>query len=107
MREIPGEEENNFPHPEEWRSGDAPMTTKQRDYLASLAMQLGVIFDEDLTKAQAACAIDHFKSKLKKRWCKAKSEPMTERQKCYLQFMCERNGGFLCPPGPKCRLHRR
>jgi hypothetical protein len=84
MREVPGEEENNIPPPEEWQSGYAPMTAKQRDYLASLAKQLGVIFDDDLTKAEAAYAIQHFKSKVRKRWRKAKSEPMTRSAKTIL-----------------------
>ena len=77
------------------------MTAKQRDFLASLAKQLGVIFDEDLTKAEAAFAIDHFRSKLRKRWRKAKSEPMSEAQKRYLQYLCERSGRDFEPTWTK------
>jgi Protein of unknown function (DUF3072) len=92
MREFPEKIESDIPPPGDWQSGDGPMTAKQRDYLSSLARQLGIIFDDDLTKAEGAYAIDHLKSKLKKRWRKAKAEPMTEAQKRYLRFLCDRSG---------------
>jgi hypothetical protein len=44
--------------PDEWKSGDEPMTAAQRSYLETLCRDLGETFDEDLTKAEASKRID-------------------------------------------------
>lgn len=44
--------------PEEWVTGDEPMTGPQASYLKTLARQAGVEFDERLTKAEASKRID-------------------------------------------------
>jgi hypothetical protein len=44
--------------PEEWKTGDEPMTAAQRSYLETLAADVGESFDEQLTKAEASKLID-------------------------------------------------
>jgi hypothetical protein len=40
--------------PEEWTTGDEPMTAAQRSYLQTLSDEAGEAMDETLTKAQAS-----------------------------------------------------
>ena len=40
--------------PEEWTTGDEPMTAAQRSYLKTLSDEAGEAMDETLTKAQAS-----------------------------------------------------
>lgn len=47
--------------PEEWVSGDDPMTESQKSYLDTLAKQAGETVPADLTKAQASEHIDRLK----------------------------------------------
>ncbi|HZT78400.1 MAG TPA: DUF3072 domain-containing protein [Vicinamibacterales bacterium] len=44
--------------PDEWKSGDEPMTAAQRSYLETLCRDVGEGFDEHLTKAEASKLID-------------------------------------------------
>jgi hypothetical protein len=44
--------------PEDWTTGDEPMTGPQRSYLHTLCQEVGESFDENLTKAQASKRID-------------------------------------------------
>jgi hypothetical protein len=44
--------------PEEWVTGDEPMTGPQASYLSTLAQEAGVDVPEDLTKAHASEMID-------------------------------------------------
>jgi hypothetical protein len=44
--------------PEDWTTGDEPMTGAQRSYLKTLSEEAGVAFDEHLTKAEASRRID-------------------------------------------------
>jgi hypothetical protein len=39
--------------PEEWKTGDEPMTAAQRSYLETLAADVGESFDEQLTKGRS------------------------------------------------------
>jgi hypothetical protein len=52
--EEPGLQKN----PDDWKTGDEPMTPAQRSYLETLARDNGEAFDEDLTKAEASKRID-------------------------------------------------
>lgn len=47
--------------PEDWVTGDEPMTDAQRSYLDSLAKQAGEQVPADLSKAQASEQIDRLK----------------------------------------------
>jgi len=44
--------------PEDWVTGDEPMTAAQRSYLDTLAREAGEEIPADLTKAQASEQID-------------------------------------------------
>ena len=44
--------------PDQWKTGDEPMTGAQASYLKTLADQAGEPFDESLTKAEASRRID-------------------------------------------------
>ena len=49
--------------PEEWTTGDEPMTGPQRSYLHTLAREAGEDVPDDLTKAQASEMIDRLQEK--------------------------------------------
>ncbi|MFC9359552.1 DUF3072 domain-containing protein [Rhodococcus sp. NPDC057014] len=44
--------------PDDWITGDEPMTGPQRSYLHTLAQELGVTVPDDLTKVTASKLID-------------------------------------------------
>lgn len=49
--------------PEEWVSGDEPMTGAQASYLQTLSEEAGEEFDPNLSKAQASKRIDQLQEK--------------------------------------------
>ena len=49
---------NTFKDPEDWTTGDEPLTGAQRSYLHTLAEEAGVRVDDGLTKAEASRKID-------------------------------------------------
>ena len=49
--------------PDEWKTGDEPMTAAQRSYLETLCRDTGEEFDDTLTKAEASKRIDELRSK--------------------------------------------
>ena len=49
--------------PEEWKTGDEPMTAAQRSYLETLCHETGETLDETLTKAEASKRIDELRSR--------------------------------------------
>ena len=51
-------ESNMEKDPDEWVTGDEPMTGAQRSYLKTLSEEAKVAFDPGLTKAQASKRID-------------------------------------------------
>jgi DUF3072 family protein len=48
--------------PDEWKTGDEPMTDAQRSYLETLCRETGAAFDDTLTKADASKRIDELRS---------------------------------------------
>ena len=44
--------------PDEWKTGDEPMTEAQRSYLETLCRETGEEFDDTLSKAEASKRID-------------------------------------------------
>ncbi len=44
--------------PQDWKTGDEPMTEAQASYLRTLSDEVGEPFDENLTKAEASERID-------------------------------------------------
>ncbi len=49
--------------PDDWVTGDEPMTGPQRSYLQTLCQEAGEEFDPNLTKAQASERIDAVQAK--------------------------------------------
>jgi Protein of unknown function (DUF3072) len=49
--------------PDEWKTGDEPMTDAQRSYLETLCRETGEPFDDTLTKADASKRIDELRSR--------------------------------------------
>jgi hypothetical protein len=49
--------------PDDWKTGDEPMTASQRSYLETLASDVGETFDENLNKAEASKLIDELRQR--------------------------------------------
>ena len=49
--------------PDEWKTGDEPMTGAQRSYLETLCRETGEEFDESLSKAEASKRIDELRAR--------------------------------------------
>lgn len=49
--------------PDEWKTGDEPMTAAQRSYLETLCRETGAEFDETLSKAEASKRIDELRER--------------------------------------------
>jgi hypothetical protein len=49
--------------PDEWKTGDEPMTDAQRSYLETLCHDTGEEFDESLSKAEASKRIDELRQR--------------------------------------------
>ena len=50
-------------NPDEWKTGDEPMTDAQRSYLETLCRETGEEFDESLSKADASKRIDELRER--------------------------------------------
>jgi hypothetical protein len=49
--------------PDEWKTGDEPMTDAQRSYLETLCRETGEEFDDSLSKAEASKRIDELRER--------------------------------------------
>jgi DUF3072 family protein len=49
--------------PDEWKTGDEPMTDAQRSYLETLCRETGEEFDDSLSKADASKRIDELRQR--------------------------------------------
>ena len=54
---------NTIKDPDNWKTGDEPMTGAQRSYLSTLASEAGEEVEEELTKADASKKIDELQEK--------------------------------------------
>ena len=54
---------NTIKDPDDWKTGDEPMTGAQESYLNTLASEAGEQVEEDLTKAEASKRIDELREK--------------------------------------------
>ena len=54
---------NTIKDPDDWTTGDEPMTGGQRSYLNTLAGEAGEKVDDDLTKAEASKKIDELQDR--------------------------------------------
>ena len=57
------DESNTIKDPENWTTGDEPMTGAQRSYLSTLSEEAGEEFSENLTKAEASIKIEELQEK--------------------------------------------
>lgn len=57
-RDLDRDESNTIKDPDEWTTGDEPMTGAQRSYLKTLSDEAKEPMDEELTKAEASKRID-------------------------------------------------
>jgi len=60
-QEIKGS--NTVKNPDDWTTGDEPMTGAQRSYLKTLSEEAGEEFDDSLTKAGASKRIEELQQK--------------------------------------------
>ena len=60
---APAEEAGLQRDPDDWKTGDEPMTASQRSYLETLSRETGEAFDESLTKAEASKRIDELRAR--------------------------------------------
>lgn len=58
-----GEFSNTIKDPENWTTGDEPMTGAQRSYLHTLASEAGEEVSDNLTKAEASRKIEELQEK--------------------------------------------
>ena len=54
---------NTIKDPDQWTTGDEPMTGAQRSYMKTLATEAGEEASDDLTKAEASKRIDELREK--------------------------------------------
>ena len=59
----PNNESNTIKDPDEWTTGEEPMTGAQESYLHTLATEAGEEVEPDLTKAEASKRIDELRQK--------------------------------------------
>ena len=59
----PKNQSNTIKDPDEWTTGEEPMTGAQESYLHTLASEAGEEVQEDLTKAEASKKIDELQEK--------------------------------------------
>ena len=62
-RQNPGDESALQRDPDEWKTGDEPMTAAQRSYLETLCRETGETFDDSLSKAEASKRIDDLRQR--------------------------------------------
>jgi hypothetical protein len=64
QRQQQGDDQSNaIKDPNEWKTGDEPMTGAQRSYLETLSGEAKEPLDENLTKADASKRIDELQAK--------------------------------------------
>jgi len=54
---------NAAKHPDDWVTGEEPMTGAQASYLQTLAQEGGEEFDPGMSKAEASKRIEHLQAK--------------------------------------------
>ncbi len=53
--------DNTVKNPDDWKTGDEPMTGAQRSYLHTLASDANEAVDDNMTKAEASKKIDELR----------------------------------------------
>lgn len=60
---APKSDSNTIKDPDEWTTGDEPMTGAQESYLHTLATEAGESVEDDLSKAEASKRIEELQEK--------------------------------------------
>jgi hypothetical protein len=60
---TPDPESNQLKDPEDWVTGEEPMTGAQASYLKTLSEEAGEEYQDDLTKADASKRIEELQAK--------------------------------------------
>ncbi len=63
VKTNPTSESNTIKNPNDWTTGDEPMTGAQASYLKTLSEEAGVEFGDKLSKAEASKKIDELRHK--------------------------------------------
>jgi DUF3072 family protein len=63
QRQSDAPDTNRIKDPEDWTTGEEPMTGAQESYLNTLASEAGEEIEPDLTKAEASKRIDELQEK--------------------------------------------
>jgi hypothetical protein len=120
------EHSNTVKDPQQWTTGDEPMTGAQRSYLQTLSDEAGEPMDETLSKAEASQRIEELRGKhgtVESRthaddadasntvkdpatWVTG-DEPMTGAQRSYLQTLSDEAGEPLDETLSKAEASRR
>ena len=61
--DSPRDTSNRIKDPDEWTTGDEPMTGAQESYLNTLATEAGETVEPDLSKAEASRKIDELQDR--------------------------------------------
>ncbi|MDQ4049037.1 MAG: DUF3072 domain-containing protein [Actinomycetota bacterium] len=70
-----GPEQSPEKDPDDWVTGDEPMTSSQASYLQTLCREAGEEFDEGLSKADASRRIDELQDRTGRGGATASSQP--------------------------------
>ena len=62
-KNAPANPSNKIKDPDDWKTGDEPMTGAQESYLNTLATEAGEPVEGNLTKAEASKKIDDLREK--------------------------------------------
>jgi hypothetical protein len=62
-KQVPERQTNAIKDPDEWTTGEEPMTGAQESYLHTLATEAGEEVEPNLTKAEASKRIDELQQK--------------------------------------------
>ena len=63
MKDVETRKDHLRIDPDEWKTGDEPMTNAQRSYLETLAKDSGEEVDDSLTKAEASKRIEELRER--------------------------------------------
>jgi DUF3072 family protein len=61
--QLPTQNQTLQKDPDDWKTGDEPMTAAQRSYLETLAQDTGEPVEDTLTKAEASKRIDELRQR--------------------------------------------
>jgi hypothetical protein len=81
MARTKPQDKGRIKEPEEWTTGDEPMTGAQESYLHTLAREAGEPVSDDLTKAEASKKIDDLQKETGRGPATARPRKRTPRRK--------------------------